>query len=329
MNTSREMSTAKSQYKKIVILGHEIVPGKGAQLNLDVARLHTRTPILVPVIVERAKEDGPTVLLMAGLHGDEINGVEIIRRFLRKKLHKPTKGTIICLPVFNIFGFLNVQRELPDGRDLNRSFPGSATGSLASQFAYHFMKEIAPHCDYIIDFHTGAAQRSNYPQIRCVMDDPESMLLAEVFNPPFILNSSLIARTIRESFIKMKKKILLFEGGMANNIDELVVEEGINGTKRILSHLGMRNYKIDLSKDRKPIVLKESKWLRAPNSGMFRVLIQNGAEVTKGDLIAVVTDPYGNFEKKIKAPSDGFVICVNLSPIVFKGDAIVHLAKAN
>jgi predicted deacylase len=313
----------------MVILGKEILPGKGAQLNMDVARLHTRTPILVPVIVERAKEDGPTVLLMAGLHGDEINGVEIIRRFLRKKLHKPTRGTIICLPVFNIFGFLNIKRELPDGRDLNRSFPGSAKGSLASQFAYHFMKEIAPHCDYIIDFHTGAAQRNNFPQIRCVMSDPESMELARVFNPPFILNSSLISKTIRESMIKMKKNILLFEGGMANSIEEMVVEEGLNGTKRIISHLGMRNYKIDISKDRESIVLNESRWLRAPNSGMFQALVKNGSQVEKGTVLAIVTDPYGNFEKKIKSPTSGYVICANESPVVFKGDAIINLGMAN
>jgi hypothetical protein len=323
------MSIAKKNHKKMVILGKEILPGKGAQLNLDVARLHTRTPILVPVIVERAKEDGPTVLLMAGLHGDEINGIEIVRRFLRKKLHKPTKGTIICLPVFNIFGFLNVKRELPDGRDLNRSFPGSAKGSLASQFAYHFMKEIAPHCDYIIDFHTGASQRNNFPQIRCVMSDPESMELARVFNPPFIINSSLIGKTIRESMIKMKKKILLFEGGMANSIEEMVVEEGLNGTKRLIAHLGMRNYKIDTSKEREPVVLKESRWLRAPNSGMFQALVKNGAQVDRGTILAVVTDPYGNFEKKIKSPISGYVICANESPVVFKGDAIIHIGKGN
>ena len=323
------MSIAKKPYKKIVILGKEILPGKGAQLNLDVARLHTRTPILVPVIVERAKEDGPTVLLMAGLHGDEINGVEIVRRFLRKKLHKPTKGTIICLPVFNIFGFLNIKRELPDGRDLNRSFPGSAKGSLASQFAYHFMKEIAPHCDYIIDFHTGASQRNNFPQIRCVMSDPESMELARVFNPPFIINSSLIGKTIRESMIKMKKMVLLFEGGMANNIEEMVVEEGLNGTKRLIAHLGMRNYKIDISKDREPIVLQESRWLRAPNSGMFQALVKNGSQVDRGTILAIVTDPYGNFEKKIKSPISGYVICANESPVVFKGDAIIHIGKGS
>ena len=161
------------------------------------------------------------------------------------------------------------------------------------------------------------------------MSDPESMELAKVFNPPFILNSSLISKTIRESMIKMKKNILLFEGGMANSIEEMVVEEGLNGTKRIISHLGMRNYKFDIAKDREPVVLNESRWLRAPNSGMFQALVKNGSQVDKGTVLAVVTDPYGNFEKKIKSPSSGYVICANESPVVFKGDAIINLGKAN
>jgi len=313
--------------RKFVILGQEILPGKGAELNLDVARLHTRTPIQVPVIVRRAKAEGPVVLLMAGLHGDEINGVEIIRRIIRKKFNEPSCGTIICLPVFNIFGFLNMKRELPDGRDLNRSFPGSKSGSLASQFAYHFMKEIAPHVDFVIDFHTGAAQRSNFPQIRCVLEDEVSVELAHIFNPPFILNSSYISKTIRESMMDRGKRILLFEGGKANNIDEHVVEEGINGVKRFLSHLGMRSFKIDISKDRSPIVLSESKWMRSPNSGMFQAMVKNGTEVQKGDTIAIVTDPYGKYEKKVNASMSGFVICVNESPVVYKGDAIFHIGK--
>jgi predicted deacylase len=315
------------QHRKLVILGKEILPGKGAQLNLDVAKLHTTTPILVPVIVERAKVDGPTVLLMAGLHGDEINGIETIRRIIRKGFHKPQIGTIICLPVFNIFGFLNVKRELPDGRDLNRSFPGSESGSLASQFAYHFMKEIAPHVDYVIDFHTGSAQRNNYPQIRCVMEDAQSLELARIFNPPFILHSNYISKTIRESINKIDKKMLLFEGGKTNSIEELVVEEGLNGVKRLLSHLGMRSFKIDISKDRTPVLLTDSKWMRSPNSGMFQALVKNGARVERGEVIGIVTDPYGKIERKVKSSTSGYIICLNESPVVYKGDAIFHIGR--
>lgn len=313
----------------MTLLGQEILPGKGYQLNLSVAKLHTSTSVQVPVLVERAKVDGPTVVIMAGVHGDEINGVEIIRRVIRKKFNKPMKGTIICLPIFNIFGFLNFKRELPDGRDLNRSFPGSASGSLASQFAYHFMKEIVPLADVIIDFHTGAAQRNNFPQIRCVFKDERSVELAKVFNPPFILNSAYIPKTIRESVHKRGKQMLLFEGGKANSIEENVVEEGVNGIKRILNHLGMRAFKIDISEGRSPILLKSSKWMRAPMSGLFQVLVENGKEVAKGDLIGLVTDPYGKLEKKIKAPGSGYVFCVNESPIVYKGDAIFHIGNGS
>jgi predicted deacylase len=319
--------SAHHHHKKIVILGKEILPGKGAQLNLDVAKLHTTTPILVPVIIERAKVDGPTVLLMAGMHGDEINGVEIIRRVIRKGFNKPQIGTIICLPVFNIFGFLNLKRELPDGRDLNRSFPGSESGSLASQFAFHFMKEIAPHVDYVIDFHTGSAQRNNFPQIRCVLDNQESVELAKIFNPPYILNSSYISKTIRESISKLDKKMLLFEGGKTNSIEEFIVEEGLNGVKRFLSHMGMRTFKIDISKDRTPVILGESRWMRSPNSGMFQAVVTNGARVVKGEVIGIVTDPYGKIERKVKAHSDGYIICLNESPVVYKGDAIFHIGK--
>ena len=318
---------AHQHHKEIVILGKEILPGKGAQLNLDVAKLHTTTPILVPVIIERAKVDGPTVLLMAGMHGDEINGVEIIRRVIRKGFNKPQLGTIICLPVFNIFGFLNLKRELPDGRDLNRSFPGSESGSLAAQFAFHFMKEIAPHVDYVIDFHTGSAQRNNFPQIRCVLDNEESVALAKIFNPPYILNSSYISKTIRESISKLDKKMLLFEGGKTNSIEEFIVEEGLNGVKRFLSHMGMRTFKIDISKDRTPVMLTESRWMRSPNSGMFQATVKNGALVNKGEVIGIVTDPYGKIERKVKAHSDGYIICLNESPVVYKGDAIFHIGK--
>jgi predicted deacylase len=189
------------------------------------------------------------------------------------------------------------------------------------------MKEIAPHVDYVIDFHTGSAQRNNFPQVRCVMEDAESVELAKIFNPPFILNSSYISKTIRESINKKGKKMLLFEGGKTNSIEEMIVEEGLNGVKRFLSHLGMRTFKFDISKDREPIFLSESKWMRAPNSGMFQATAQNGSKVTKGDVIGLITDPYGNFERKVKASSTGYIICSNESPVVYKGDAIFHIGK--
>lgn len=313
--------------KKLVILGKEIMPGKGAWLNMDVAKLHTNTAIQVPVIVQRAKKDGPVILLMAGMHGDEINGIEVIRRIIRKGWNKPTAGTVICIPVFNIFGFLNVSRELPDGRDLNRSFPGSVNGSLASQFAYHFMKEIAPVVDYVIDFHTGGAQRSNAPQIRCVFSDKISMELARIFNPPFIVHSSYISKSIREEMHKRNKKILLFEGGKANSLDESVINHGMDGIRRILEHFHMRNFKTEPLQKDEPVLIKDSKWIRATHSGMFNVVVENGCKVAKSEVLGLISDPYGNSERKIKSPIEGYVFCVNESPIITKGDALFHIGK--
>lgn len=311
--------------KRFSILGTEILPGTRAELSMNEAKLHTHTAVQVPVFVERAEKDGPVLLLMAGMHGDEINGMEIIRRVIRKGWNKPNAGTIICIPVFNVFGYLNVKRELPDGRDLNRCFPGAKNGSLASQFAYQFMKEIAPNVDMVIDFHTGAAQRSNIAQIRCLISDDVSMELARVFNPPFIVHSNYIAKSIREAMNKRGKKILLFEGGKANSIDQQIVEEGLRGIQRVLTHLGMRSFKSQELTDRNPIVIGSSKWLRAPNSGVFQPMVDKGDRVEVGTVLGIVCDPYGDIEKKIKSHMSGFVICVNESPLVNKGDAVFHI----
>ena len=314
---------------KMVILGQEIEPGKGYQLNMDMAKLHTHTPVQVPVFVERAKKPGPVLLLMAGLHGDEINGIEIVRRIIKNKYHKPNSGTIICLPVFNIFGFLNLSRALPDGRDLNRMFPGSKNGSLASQFAFEFLNQITPHVDYVIDFHTGARQRNNAAQIRCVLKDQRSLELAKVFNPPFIVHSNLIPKSLREAMIKRGKQILLFEGGKADSIEENIVFEGVSGIKRILVHLGMRSFKENVEIKRKTIILRSDKWVRASNSGLFLSYVMNGQKVRKNEMIGVITDPFGKTERKIKSPDDGYIFCLNETPVVNKGDAIFHLGSTD
>ncbi len=319
------MSSQKN--KGMLLLGQEILPGKSYQLNLGVAKLHTSSPVQVPVFIERAKEDGPTIVLMAGLHGDEINGIETIRRMIRRKFNKPLIGTIICIPIFNVFGFLYHKRELPDGRDLNRSFPGSEKGSLAAQFAHIFMKEIAPHADLVIDFHTGAAQRSNYAQIRCDFKDFNSVELAQVFRPPFILDSALIPKSVRESLTKIGKQYLIFEGGKSSFINDEIVEEAIDGVRRILTHLKMRAFKMDQNEGRESIFLHKSRWMRAPMSGLFLAQVKNGTHVLKGELIGLVMDPYGLIERKVRAPFDGYVFCVNEAPTVYRGDAILHIGQ--
>ncbi len=310
--------------EEISFLGTEIKRGESVCLQFDVAKLHTRNSIQVPVFIERAQQDGPVLLLLGGVHGDEINGVEIVRRIIRSKLNKPARGTIIAIPVFNIFGFLNLSRKFPDGRDLNRVFPGSAKGSLASQFAYQFKKEIAPFVDYVLDFHAGGAHRVNVAQTRCMLEDEKALELAKVFGAPFIVQSKTIAKSLRETFRKLGKTALLFEGGKSMLYDEQAIEYGVRGARNVIRHLKMKRGKVEVG--REPIIVRKSKWLRASHSGMFHVRVENGSRVTRKTVMGLITDPFGAFERKVFAPFDCYVFCINISPIVNRGDAIFHVS---
>lgn len=313
--------------KPLVILKETILAGESKTINMEIAKLHTMNKLKIPIIVERSKLDGPTVLFTACLHGDEINGTEIVRQLIVQKINKPKRGTIICIPIINIFGFINKTREFPDGRDLNRVFPGSKTGSLASRFAYYILKDIIPHVDYAIDFHAGGASRFNAPQIRIVPENPELKELSDVFNAPFTLYSKNISGSFRNSCDKLGVKMLLFEGGKSLDINEEVTNDAIEGTKRFLDHLDMLNPRKKANiKSKKPIYIEKSNWVRAKYSGMFHGLVKIGSFIKKGELIATISDPYGKVEHKMKAPHEGYVINVNDAPIVYQGDAIFHVS---
>jgi predicted deacylase len=313
-------------HKEITIFNETILPGKSKTINMQIGKLHTMTDLHIPIIVERSKKEGPVVLFTAGLHGDEINGTEIVRELIVKKINKPKRGTIICIPVINIFGFVNQTREFPDGRDLNRIFPGSKTGSLASQFAYYILKEIIPHIDYAIDFHAGGAQRFNAPQIRIVPNNAELKTLSDVFGAPFTLYSNNISGSFRSSCDKMNVKMLLFEGGKSVDINNGVTKEAVEGTKRFLTHFDMLKNKHEISKPHQTIYIETSDWIRANFSGMFHGLKQIGSFVTKGELLAKISDPFGKVSHKLKAPHAGYLINVNDAPIVYQGDAVFHIS---
>jgi len=306
------------------ILGEYIPHDKKVNITVDIAKLYNRTPLNMQVIVQRGKLPGPTIMLLGGVHGDEVNGVEIVRQMLASGVTKPECGTVISIPVFNVFGFLNKSRTFPDGRDSNRVFPGSSKGSLASRCAHYFITELAPLADYTIDFHTGGAQRNNAAQIRCVFSNKEQLELAKVFRAPFMYDSSYISKTLRQAYAKLGKTMLLFEGGSSNTTDQTIINEGIEGTKRILAHLKLRS---DFKFENKApsIEINKSRWLRASASGMFKVLVKNGNAVSEGEVLGIISDPFGDFEKKVKATKDGYVFCVNESPLVHQGDALFHL----
>jgi uncharacterized protein len=311
--------------KEMIIDGHKIAPGQKIQINALIARLPTRTPINIPVFVARAKVDGPTLLIMAGVHGDETNGVEIMRRLISSKEYIPKIGCVIAIPVFNVYGFINHSRGLPDGKDLNRSFPGSKSGSLASRVAHFFTNEILPQIDYGLDFHTGGASHNNYPQIRGNFGLPNEIEIAKAFGAPLIINSPFRDKSLRKTAAKAGKPILVFEGGETLRLRKNVIETGIIGVQRVMKYLGMRDDAPAI--DKPTIIIKESTWVRARYAGLHYANVRNGSRVEKNQIIGSIVGPYGQFEKKVKAPISGVVIGINNYPVVNMGDALMHIGS--
>lgn len=317
----------KNEIHILRILGEEIPLGKSQTINFNIANLYTSTKVEIPIIVERSKTPGPTVLITAGIHGDEINGVEVVRQIIAKKINKPARGTVICIPVLNVFGFLMMDRFFPDGRDLNRVFPGAKSGSLASRFAYQFVNEILPVADFCLDFHTGGGSRFNAPHIRVDGKNTKLLELAKIFNAPFTKISKDLDGSYRATCTKKEINILLFEGGKSQNNNKDIAREGVFGSMRILDHLKMLDTSFTLPEVKKnTIVIHKSVWIRAKYSGLLHIKISYGTYVEKGAHLATITDPYGKMRHVVKAPNEGYIINVNEAPIVYKGDAIFHIS---
>ncbi|NEN23654.1 succinylglutamate desuccinylase/aspartoacylase family protein [Cryomorpha ignava] len=309
---------------EIKINGKTFSSGESGKVKANIAKLPSGTLIDLPIYVFRSKKKGPTVLLSGGLHGDEINGIEIIRRMLdESKFDFLNRGSVIAIPVMNIYGFLNFSREVPDGKDINRSFPGHSGGSLASRVAHFLNKNILTQIDYGIDFHTGGASRFNFPQVRYADADKKAGQLAEAFAPPVILKSNLIDKSLRKQAHKMGKPMLVFEGGESLRLDEEVVQEGIGGALRVLHHLKMIDHAPPA--EHQPVVLGQSTWVRAKRSGIYTGTMKSGMSVGKNDTIGMITDPFSEFKVKITAGRAGFIIGHNNMPVVNQGDALIHL----
>lgn len=308
----------------IVIDGESVRPGETRYLELNVARLPSGTPIDMPVHVIRSKEPGPIVLLSGGMHGDEVNGIEIVRKFLSKEFAEKLRcGSIVAMPIINVYGFINFSREVPDGKDINRSFPGKEDGSLASMVAHMMTTHILPVVDFGIDFHTGGASRTNYPQIRYEDGDKYAEKIAGAFHAPFTLNSNVIKGSFRETAKEMGKSVVVFEGGETLRIDPKTVEVGIDGIQRVLHHFGM------LGKAPRPanstLFFKESHWVRAEVSGLFRHKKESGRKVREGQTIGYISSPTNDYSVKVKSPYDGYIIGHNNFPLIHKGDALFHI----
>lgn len=331
MNTQKTPNASNAQ-STLTIAGHTIAGGESKKIEMPVARLYTDTEMTMPIYVKRAKKPGPTVFVSAAIHGDEIIGIEIIRRLMRRKQLRPLCGTLIFVPIVNVYGVLHKSRYMPDRRDLNRSFPGSEKGSLTGRFAYQFLHEIVNQCDYGIDLHTGAIHRSNYPQIRANLSDDETLALAQAFNVPVILNSDLRDGSLRQCADDSQCKILLYEAGEALRFDEFSIRAGEKGVINVLRHLGLlrqssgKATKASKKTPVEPIVAKKSAWLRATSSGIVNDKAKMGDSVAAGDVLAEISNPFGELLDVVKAKKRGIIIGKQNIPLVQEGDAMFHVA---
>jgi predicted deacylase len=310
------------------LAGTPIRPGQQERIAIKIGRLPTGTLIDIPVYAYRAEEPGPCLLIQAGLHGDEINGVEVVRRLMENQLFQVQRGSVLAVPVLNIYGFIHFSRDLPDGKDVNRSFPGSSRGSLARRIAYHYRKQVMQHIDLAVDLHTGGGQRHNYPQVRYTPGDRQGEELARAFQAPVFFESRLIKGSFRQTAFDMGKPAIVFEAGESKRFDEQAIREGMQGVLHLMKHLDMIREVPALYQERFPSVhLQKRTWLRAPMAGMFVPEVLNGSQVLKGQELGLVTDTYGKRKKRIAAPFDGHIICTNHQAVVNQGDALFHIGK--
>lgn len=306
--------------------GVDIAAGERMTVDLPMARLYTHSEVTLPVHVIHGKQSGPTLFVSAAIHGDEINGVEIIRRLLNSKSMARIKGTLLAVPVVNPFGFIQRSRYLPDRRDLNRSFPGSPKGSLASRIAHLFMQEIVSRSTHGIDLHTGSNYRSNLPQIRTSLEDEENVRLAKAFGTPMIIHSGLRDGSLREAVAEHGIPVLLYEAGEALYFNKPAIRSGVSGILNVMRAIGMLPQSRK-SREQEPVFSDKTSWVRASRSGVFYKQVTLGALARKGDILGVVNDPLGDESEAILAPFTGIVIGQLTLPLVHEGDALINLAK--
>ena len=305
-----------------------IAPGERRTVDLPLPPLYTHTSVSMPVHVIHGRAPGPRLFVASAVHGDEINGIEIIRRLLATKALSRLAGTLIAIPVVNVYGFVSQSRYLPDRRDLNRSFPGSDRGSMAARLADTLMSEIVGKCTHGIDLHTAAGGRDNLPQVRVDLDLHPGMLeLAEAFAPPIIVDSATRQGTLRDAVGDLP--MILYEAGEALRFDEIAIRAGLRGTLRVMRHLGMLAPMKGGERAQKPWVANSSVWIRSPQSGILRLRVPLGGIVEAGDVLGHVADPFGHAEQTITSECSGVLIGITRLPLVHEGEALLHVATTS
>lgn len=325
--TGKKAKTKTVRRLPIEINDEVIRPGERRVINLSIPDLYMHTSLTIPVQVIHGKKDGPRLFVCAAVHGDEINGVEIIRRLMKLKTMSRLKGTLIAVPVVNVYGFIDQSRYLPDRRDLNRSFPGSETGSLAARLSHVFLEEIVTKSTHGIDLHTAAIHRDNLPQVRAFLDDDETKRMARAFSAPIILNTPILEGSMRSALEKMGISVIVYEAGEALRFNEVSIRAGVRGIVAVMRELGMLPRLKKRRERPAPLIAKSSTWVRAPQSGILRALTPLGRVVEKGQVMGVVADPFGEKEEEVIATTAGMVVGRTNIPLVNEGEALFHIAR--
>jgi predicted deacylase len=312
-----------------IVSGQEVSPGERARIDIPLPSLYTQTPVSMPMHVVHGRRPGPRLFVTAALHGDEINGVEIIRRLLQHHGLDHLHGTLLAVPVVNVYGYIRQSRYLPDRRDLNRNFPGSDRGSLTARLAATLINEVVAGSTHGIDLHTGALHRENLPQVRVALDSCEAMpALARAFGAPVILDAELRAGSLRATAAERGIPLLVYEAGEALRFDEFAVRAGLRGVLGVMRHLGMiRGRAGGRAMSRGPVIARSTLWVRAPQSGVLLSTTPLGAQVSAGDALGILADPLRSADEPVIAPVEGIVIGRTNLPLVTEGEAVYHIAR--
>lgn len=307
--------------------GVTVAPGTRAVVELPAAQLYTQTPLNIPVHIVNGRRPGPVLLVTAAIHGDELNGIDVVRRLLGAPFLKQLRGTVVAVPVVNVFGFIYKSRYLPDRRDLNRCFPGSEQGSLGSRMAHLIRTEVLDKVDYAIDLHTGAIHRSNLPQVRVNIANENSKALAEAFGVPVVINSVLSSGTLRDTAESQGIPMITYEAGEALRFDEACIRAGLRGVRNVMRHLkmlppGRGKYPVP-----EPHIALNSSWVRANTDGVFRPIVALGAYIRRGDVLGVINSPFTMEATEIKSPFAGILVGRENLPLVNEGEALFHIAR--
>lgn len=315
---------ADARNEPITIGRVTVPPGHKVRIELPFAHLPSGTEASLPIAVVNGRTSGPNIWVSGGIHGDEVNGVEVVRKVMRALDAKSLRGAVIAVPIVNPLGFLMRSRYVPDRRDLNRVFPGSPRGSTASRLAHLFMTEVVSHCSVGIDCHTASNHRTNLPQVRADIDDPETLRLAKAFGAPFTIKSRLRDGSLRQAATEHGIKMLLYEAGQADRFDEEAVDFGFDGVMRTLRSLGMIGGRLPAHGATR--VVRRTRWVRARRGGLVEIAPRLGDRVEEGQVVARISDAFGVRPTSVKTASSGWVIARTLTPLVNPGDPLLQIA---